>query len=114
MKAAVTIFLLLALGLGAGLYIRHKKAEDEGAKQLNQILELSRALEEARVKLDDQERISLMLRTNLNLTSAELEGISDNYVKISAELRRTQADFKASGSARYGITSLRDVLLMIS
>jgi len=99
MKAAVTIFLLLTLGLGAGLFLRHKKAVEEETRQQAKIRELSVALEEAQTKLDDQERISLMLRTNLTLTSTELEGISNNYVKINAELLRTQAEFKASTEA---------------
>lgn len=99
MKALTTILILIALGLGAGLYYRHSQAVRQHAEDDKQIEQLTTTLEATKTKLDDQEKISLILQTNLHLTGQELEEMSNSLVKVSADLRRTQADAQATAEA---------------
>jgi chromosome segregation ATPase len=99
MKAATIIFVILTIALGAALFVRHTNAIKERQVLETQLAKTQRDLEEKSTKLDDQERISLILQTNLSLTSQELQNLSNHYVKVSADLRRTQADAKASAEA---------------
>lgn len=99
MKALTTILVLMALGLGAGLYYRHAQAVKQHAADETQIVELEQTLEKTKTQLDDQEKFSLILQTNLHLTSQELEEMSNSLVKTSADLRRTQADAQATAEA---------------
>jgi chromosome segregation ATPase len=99
MKAATIILVIIALGLGGALFYRHTQAVKIQRENQDEIAKLSKSLEETKTKLDDQERIAMILRTNLTLTSQELDAISNTYVKVTADLRRTQADAKAAAEA---------------
>src|SRR5215203_3387729 len=90
MKAAIVLLILLALGLGAGLLVRDKKA-NEVKTQDEQIKEsLSNRVETTQAKLDEQERLSMFLQTNLSLKGEELLATSNSLTKIAADLARTQ------------------------
>lgn len=99
MKAALTIMIIIALGLGAALLLQLQQRAKDREASTTRINQLERSLEDTKIKLDDQERISLILRTNLNLTGQELQGVSNNFLKIAEELRRTQTQFKNSEEA---------------
>lgn len=99
MKAAMSLLVILAIGLGVALFMRHTQAIKDKQAQQERIAELEQKLEEKSIQLDDQERISAILRTNLNMTSQELQSISNNYVQTAASLRQTQADAKAAAEA---------------
>src|SRR5262245_27942681 len=99
MKAALTVLIIIALGLGAVLLVHMQQTAKEKEASAARISQLERSLEETKTKLDDQERISLILRTNLNLAGQELQGVSNNFLKITEQLRQTQAQYKTSEEA---------------
>lgn len=108
MKAAVVILIILALGLGGALYLRHDKAVKQQATDANTISTLSNEVNETKTKLDDQQRISLMLETNKNLLAAELSKASNSLSRTLADLAKTQNDAKAAAEAAKAEMAKRD------
>lgn len=99
MKAAITIFVLLALGLGAGLILQHKKAVKEMDDKNAEIAKLNQTLESTRAKLDDQEKISFLLRNNLDEATNVLKAVSNSLDQVNAKLQQTESEYQASVEA---------------
>ena len=90
MKAAIAFLILVTLGLGVGLMMRHKQAT-EVKKQDDEIKTvLSNRVEQTQAKLDEQEKIAMYLQTNLTLKAEELTVTSNTLTKIEADLARTK------------------------
>jgi chromosome segregation ATPase len=99
MKAIIVILLIFSLGLGGALLMRHTKAVQEKQKDDEQIVELSNVVKETRGKLDEQESISIYLRTNLDLTLQKLSTKSNEASKLANDLANAQALAKANEEA---------------
>ena len=97
MKAAFILLIICTVGLGVGLLVVHNKrvkleqAKNETTENLNST---RKQLDEARQKIEEQEQVSMKLETNLVLRGQELSSVSNNYMKISAELAKTQKDMQ--------------------
>ena len=96
MKAVIAFLILVTIGLGVGLMVRHKKATEEKQADIQVIGELSNTVEVTKVKLDEQERFSMYLQTNLTLKGEELSGASSNLAKLNAELAKTRTEMQAA------------------
>lgn len=99
MKVLAIILVLLSIGLGVALLLRHNEAvhqkqEDEAVKT-----ELTNRLGLAEAKFEDQERVNMLLRTNLDEAQADLTEFSNRFVSVSQTLAKTQADAKAAAEA---------------
>ncbi len=96
MKAVIVFLVLVTIGLGVGLLVRHNKATEEKKADIQVIGELSNTVEVTKVKLDEQERLSMYLQTNLTLKGEELNGASNNLTKLNAELAKTRTEMQAA------------------
>lgn len=108
MKAAFVFLILVTLGLGVGLMMRHKQAaelkkQDEEIKTV-----LSNRVEQTQAKLDEQEKLAMFLQTNLTLKSEELSATSNNLTKIAADLARTQKKMQEESEAARAEIERRD------
>lgn len=108
MKAAIVFLMLVALGLGAGLLLRHKQAteiktQDEQIKAV-----LSNRVEQTQAKLEEQEKLSMFLQTNLTIKGEELQTTSNNLNKIAADLARTQKKMQEEAEAARAEIERRD------
>jgi chromosome segregation ATPase len=99
MKAAFILLIVCTVGLGVGLLVVHNKrvkieqARNETAENLTNTIQ---RLETTRQKLEEQEQVTIQLETNLFLRGQELSSVSNNYMKISAELAKTQKEMQVA------------------
>lgn len=108
MKPAITILTILCLALGIALLARHKRAIEQQRDDQAKIFTLSNDLVKASNQRDELHKISLLLETNLTITSQELSGISNNLVKTSADLEKAKTDAKAAAEAYQAEMKKRD------
>ena len=108
MRAALVVLLLLTLGLGGGLMYRHTEA----VKQQNQDLEvktvLTNQLRTTQDKFEQQERLTMLLQTNLLEHKGELNQTSNQLVKLMLDLNKTQKEAQAAAEAAKAEMAKRD------
>lgn len=108
MKAAIVILVLAAIGLGVGLIMRHNtavkvKSQDEEIKAM-----LSNEVARTQGKLDEEQKVNLLLSTNLILKGEELFSTSNTLAKVNADLARTQREMQAAAEAAKAEIERRD------
>lgn len=108
MKAAFVLLIVVALGLGVALMMRHDQAtkvkqQDEQIKSV-----LSNRVEETQAKLDEAEKMTVFLQTNLTLKGEELSATSNSLTKIAADLARTQKKMQEEANAARAEIERRD------
>jgi len=108
MKVAIVILILAAVGLGVGLMYRHNQAvmvktADEEIKAT-----LSNQVEQTQAKLDEEQKVNLLLSTNLTLKGEELSSTSNTLAKVNADLARTQREMQAAADAAKAEIERRD------
>jgi chromosome segregation ATPase len=108
MKAAIVILVLAAVGLGVGLIMRHNTAvrvknQDEEIKAT-----LSNEVAKTQGKLDEEQKVNLLLSTNLTLKAEELSSTSNTLAKVNADLARTQKEMQAAAEAAKSEIERRD------
>lgn len=99
MKAAIAFLVLVALGLGIGLMVRHKNAVQTHQADQAVIGDFSNRVEVTKAKLDDAEKMAMYLETNLTIKAEELSGASNNLNKLNAELAKTRNEMQAAAEA---------------
>jgi len=102
MKAAITAIVLLVLvgvGLGVTLLLRHNKAVEIKRTDEKRIVVLSNTVEVTKTKLDDKERLAIYLQDKLTIKTEELGSTSNHLSKINAELARTKSEMQAAMEA---------------
>jgi chromosome segregation ATPase len=108
MKAAIVFLILASLVLGVGLIVRHKNAEEMKRQDEEKIADLNKKVEDTKMKLDEQEKMSMYLQTNLVLSTEELSRTSNNATKLAADLERTQKQMQAEKEAAKAEIERRD------
>lgn len=108
MKAAIVILIILSLGLGVALLLRHTKAVKIKNADEGRIAILSNRWEDTRVKLEEQEGVAMALEKNLTVRSQDLTDVSNKLVKVAADLSKTQAEAKAAAEAAAAEVAKRD------
>ena len=102
MKAAITAIVLLVLvgvGLGVTLLLRHNKAVEVKKTDEGRITVLSNKVEETQSKLDDKEKLAIYLQDKVTTKTEELSSTSNHLSKINAELARTKSEMQAAAEA---------------
>ena len=108
MKAAIVILILAAVGLGVGLMVRHNKAV-EVKKQDEEIkVMLSNEVAKTQSKLDEEQKVNVLLSTNLTLKGEELSNTSNTLARVNAELARTQKQMQSDADAAKAAIEQRD------
>jgi chromosome segregation ATPase len=108
MKAAIVVLLIVCVGMGVALLIRHNKAVDQQKEDEVVKVELTNRLEQAQAKFEEQERMNMFLQTNLTVTADEMAAFSNKFVTVSRNLSKTQADAKAAAEAAQAEISKRE------
>ena len=108
MKAAIVILMICTLGLGGGLLWRHNEAIKQQQADLEVKATLTNRLEETKRNLDEYERLSMLLQTNLQVKSGELHSTSNTLMKVSADLAKTQKEAQAAMEAAKAEMAKRD------
>jgi chromosome segregation ATPase len=108
MKAAIIVLILLSLGLGVGLLVRHNNAVKIDTVRKADIVTFSNRLVETSAKLDEQERMTLFLETNKVELTRELLSTSNTLFKTSADLAKARNDAQAAAEAAKAEMAKRD------
>lgn len=107
-RAALVILVLICVGLGVGLLVRHKQAVRETSIAQENISKLSNDVVQTQSKVDELVNVNKTLENNLSGRTHELESVSNNFVNISAALAKTQAEAKAAAEAAAAEMAKRD------
>jgi len=107
-RTALTILILVCVGLGIGLLVRHKQAVSENQHAQDQINTLSNNVKETQHKVEELTTVNAALETNLFGRTRELESVSNNFVTVSAALAKTEAEAKAAAEAALAEMAKRD------
>lgn len=108
MRAALTVLTIICVALGVALYARNKRSIERQQADQERILALSNDLVKASVQRDELHKISLLLETNLTVTSVELSSLSNHLIKTSADLEKAKSEAKAAAEASQAEMKKRD------
>ena len=96
MKQFLIILSIVCLGLGVGLVLRHTRAQEQLAYARTEALNVSNQLAEAHVRLNEQEKLSSYLQSNLTEKATQLTVATNTLTQVSASLATTQNDMKSA------------------
>ncbi len=99
MKAAIVILIILSVLLCGGLLWRHTMADRQHKQDLSEKIDLTNQLGEVKGKLDEQEKMGSFLQKNLDQTGQKLAERSNEVVRLSGTLAKTQQDAQAAADA---------------
>ncbi|MCI0746845.1 MAG: hypothetical protein L0Y58_15695 [Verrucomicrobia subdivision 3 bacterium] len=108
MKVATIILIILSLGLGAGLLWRHNTAVKQNNLDVADKIFLTNELTKTQGKLDEQEKMAVFLQGTLDSTTRNLADRSNQVVRLSSELAKTQQDAQAAAEAARAEMAKRD------
>lgn len=111
MKAIATILVLLSLGLGVALYLRHKDVVvlkhnvEELATTTN---DLNKLLMDTRKELDEQQQVARTLENTVAALKQDLANTSNKLITTTAELAKAQQERQAAEQAAKAEIERRD------
>ena len=108
MKAAIIVLIILSLGLGGGLFWRHTTASRERKTDVSEKTYLTNQLNETRGKLDERDQLASFLQKNLDDTHQKLSEKSNELVRVSGTLAKTQQDAQAAADSAKAEMAKRD------
>ena len=107
-KSATIILVLICVGLAAGLYVRHNKAEERRQADEETIGQLSNSLVRTEGQLNEQKVVNTSLDNTLRTRVDELLTVSNQLVATSSTLAKTEAEAKAAAEAAQEEMAKRD------
>jgi chromosome segregation ATPase len=107
-RVGIIILVIICIGLGIGLLVRHKQAVHENVVAQDRIMNLSNNWVQAQAKVGELNSVNHTLETSLSGRTHELENVSNNFVAVSATLAKTQAEAKAAADAAAAEMAKRD------
>jgi chromosome segregation ATPase len=108
MRPALVILLLATLALGGGLFYRHTEAVKQQQQDFQVKTELTNRLVETQEKFEKQEQLTMLLQTNLINQKGELNQTSNQLVKLTLDLNKTQKEAQAAAEAARAEMAKRD------
>lgn len=98
-KTLSFLAILAALGMGTGWFLTSKRAAEDHARSVGQMMTLSNDLVSTTFKLTEQQKVNASLETNLNTRSQELTTLSNRWTQVTSDLNRAEAEAKAAAEA---------------
>lgn len=95
-KTGVILGFVFCLALGIALLVRHHLAVEQHVADEAKIVQLSNDVVQTQAKLSDQQKVNLVLETNLAVRTIESENLSNKLSTVSATLARTEEDAKTA------------------
>jgi len=108
MKAAIIALVILSLGLAGGLLWRHTKARSDEHLHVADKIFLTNQLNETKSKLDENEQMASFLQKNLDQVNQKLSDRSNEVLRLSGTLAKTQQDAQAAAEAAKSEMARRD------
>jgi chromosome segregation ATPase len=104
----VIILLLVCIGLGAGWFVRHKKAVKEKEADVAKIEWLSNEVKQTSAKMEEQREVISNLQTNLSTKVEQITTISSDVTSLTANLAKVEAEAKTAAESAQAELAKRD------
>jgi len=111
-KLAAIFLILLCVGLGVGLIVRHQQATRAQELALAHILQLSNDVVETRSNLEKKQGDNLLMDKDLTARKSDLLSVSNNLAAVSASLARLQVEAKAAAETAAAELARRDAKII--
>lgn len=91
-KTGIVVVVGFCVALGIALLVRHQQAVEQHQSDSAKISQLSNDVRQTQGKLNEQQKVNLILETNLAVRTVEVEGLSNKLTSVSATLIRAEED----------------------
>lgn len=95
-KVALIIFILVSVGLGVGLIVRDKQANDQHKTDQEVSTDLSNRWSETQIKLEDQRQQNLSLEKDITGRKTDISKLSNDLAQTSENLNKTETALKTA------------------
>ncbi len=107
-KTGIVVLAVVCVVLGIALLVRHGMAGKQGREDEARIVQLSNDVVQTQGKLNEQQKVNLILETNLAVRTIESESLSNKLSSVSATLVRTEDEAKAAAQSAKEEIAKRD------
>jgi len=107
-KTGIVVLVVLCIGLGVGLLIRHAKAVQEQQAAEARIMTLSNQWVKTEGDLSDQRKVNATLEQTLENRAGEVQGLSNKLESMTATLVKTEEDAKTAAKQAKDEIAKRD------
>jgi len=107
-KTGIVALVILCIGLGVGLLVRHAKAVDEQRQAEARIKQLSDDVVHTQDQLSEQKKVNDTLEKTLESRTTEAQSLSNKLDTVTATLTRTEQDAKAAAEQAKDEIAKRD------
>ena len=107
-KTGIVALVILCIGLGVGLLVRHAKAVDEERRAEARIKQLSEDVVHTQDQLSRQKEVNDTLEKTLESRTTEAQSLSNKLETVTATLTRTEQDAKAAAEQAKDEIAKRD------
>jgi chromosome segregation ATPase len=107
----IVLLVLLCVGLGVALIVRHNKAEEQRKKDESTIVDYSNKLSTVNLKLDDETGLNTALQKDIEKFKGQMVQLTNVITETQGVVEKTQAELeaqkKATDEAKAEITKLK-------
>jgi len=107
-KTGIVVLVVLCIGLGVGLLIRHAKAVQEQQAAEARIMTLSNQWVKTESDLSDQRKVNATMEQTLENRAGEVQGLSNKLESLTATLVKTEEDAKTAAKQAKDEIAKRD------
>ena len=107
-KTGIVVLVVLCIGLGVGLLIRHAKAVQEQQAAEARIMTLSNQWVKTESDLSDQRKVNATLEQTLENRAGEVQGLSNKLESLTTTLVKTEEDAKTAAKQAKDEIAKRD------
>src|SRR5437667_2230364 len=99
-QIGLIVLIVVCLGLGIGLFVVKKQANDQKKTDTVTIITLSNKWDKTQFDLSEQKQFAAVLEKDLNnqkkAFEKSLDELTNNFTRVSGDLVRSEAELKAS------------------
>src|SRR5438477_7534615 len=107
-KTGIVALVILCIGLGVGLLVRHAKAVDEERRAEAKIKQLSEDVMHTQDQLSEQIKVNDTLEKDLETRNTEAQSLSNKLEAVTTTLAKTEQDAKAAAEQAKDEIARRD------
>jgi chromosome segregation ATPase len=107
-KVLTIVLVIVCVALGIFLFLNTKKSQEELKVAEKQRIDLSNNWARASTQLNEQQKVNIILETNIVQRTEEVVTFSNQLTQVGAKLAKTEAEAKAAAQASQEELAKRD------
>jgi len=111
-KTGIIVLVAVCVGLGIALLVRDGLAGKQRREDEFKIVQLSNDVVQTQSKLSEQQKVNLILETNLAVLTTESENLSNKLTTVSATLAQTEEQARAAAQNAKEEIAKRDAKIL--